>query len=84
MLPETKEVKSSQPTVKQHTLNPEELLDTKDLMHFLKISHRKTIYKLIDRGLPKIVVGHEYRFIKDEVLSFLRTTSEGRRAKKDR
>lgn len=80
-----KDAQSSQEKIKtsieSDTLPPEELLTTNELMRFLKVDHRKTIYKLIGRGLPKIVVGHEYRFIKYEVLRFLKTQSQGRKAK---
>ena len=78
-----KEVQNDQTKAKveRNTLPPEELLTTNELMCFLRVDHRKTIYKLIERGLPKIVVGHEYRFIKHEILTFLKTQSYGKKAK---
>jgi excisionase family DNA binding protein len=57
----------------------EELITTKELMRFLKVKHRKTIYDLIDEGLPVIVVGRSYRFVKREVIQFLKANSGKRK-----
>jgi len=59
--------------VKSHTL--EEFLTTQELMQLLKIKHKQTIYNLIRDGMPAISVGKNYRFIKAEVIEFLRELS---------
>ena len=56
-------------------LTQEEFLTTKELMKLFKIKHRQTIYKLIEKGLPKIMVGNSYRFIKQEIINFFKNTS---------
>lgn len=70
--------------IKMDRIAQEEFLTTKELMQLLKIKHRQTIYSLIDVGLPKIVVGRTYRFIKQEVITFLKnhpnTTGTAREA----
>jgi len=48
------------------------LLTTQELMGFLKVKHKKTIYELVNRGMPKINVGRHYRYIKSEVIDYLR------------
>ena len=50
----------------------EEFLTIHELMALLKIKHRQTIYDLIGRGLPAIRVGKNYRFIKHEVIQYLK------------
>ena len=57
------------------TLSTDEFLTTKELMTLLKIKHRQTIYSLIDEGMPKILVGRSYRFIKHEIITFLKNKS---------
>ena len=59
-------------------LRPEEFLTTKGLMKLLKIKHRQTIYNLIKEGLPTITVGRNFRFLKNEVIHFLRKNSQSR------
>ena len=61
--------------VKTQDLSADEFLTTKELMRLLKIKHRKTIYRLIDEGMPHIMVGRHYRFIKQEVVSYLKESS---------
>ena len=56
-------------------LSSDEFLTTKELMALLKIKHRQTIYDLIDGGMPVILVGRNYRFIRNEVIYYLRTRS---------
>jgi excisionase family DNA binding protein len=55
-----------------------QLLTTKEIMSFLRISHRQTIYKLIKQGMPVIIIGNKYRFIPEEVLAFLKKTSRAK------
>lgn len=50
----------------------DEFLTTQELMRLLKVKHKQTIYKLIADGMPAISVGKNYRFIKAEVITFLR------------
>ena len=57
---------------KLRVIPPDEFLTTRELMRILKIKHKQTIYTLINEGLPTIVVGKGYRFIKDEVISFFK------------
>ena len=57
---------------------PEEILTTHELMRLLKIRHRQTIYNLIKEGMPVIPVGRNFRFLKDEVIYFLRGQSQSR------
>lgn len=63
---------------KRASLAPEEFLTTKELMQLLKIRHKQTIYRLIREGLPVIAVGKNLRFIKQEVVGFLKTFSKKR------
>ena len=56
-------------------VDPDEFLTTRELMRLLKIRHRQTIYELISEGLPTLKVGRNYRFIKREVIEFLRSNS---------
>jgi len=67
-----KEVSLSMPQVKTHQVTPDEFLTTKELMALLKIKHRQTIYDLVKSGLPAIPIGRNYRFIKNEVIEYLR------------
>ena len=61
----------------------EEFLTIHELMALLKIKHRQTIYDLIDRGMPAIRVGRNYRFIKHEVIHFLKERSRLRTSNKN-
>lgn len=54
----------------------DEFLTTKELMRLLKIGHRQTVYKLIEQGMPAILVGKNYRFCKDEVIAYFKTQWE--------
>ena len=58
--------------LRRSSLSPEEILTTRELMRLLKIRHRATIYNLINHGLPVLICGKNYRFIKHEVIAFLR------------
>ena len=60
------------------SLRPDEFLTTRGLMKLLKIKHRQTIYNLIKEGLPTITVGRNFRFLKMEVIHFLRKNSQSR------
>jgi len=57
------------------SLSNDEFLTTQELMQLLKIKHKQTIYNLIRDGMPAISVGKNYRFIKAEVVEFLRELS---------
>lgn len=72
---ENNERKTEAGTVRR-ILSPDQLLTTSELMQFLKVKHRKTIYALIKTGLPKIMVGRRFRFVKEEIMEFLRNRSE--------
>lgn len=62
----------SKTLVESKRIAPEEFLTTAELMDMLKIKHRQTVYDLIKDGMPSITVGRSYRFIKAEVINFLR------------
>jgi len=49
----------------------ERYLSTAELMAMLGIS-RSTVYRLMARGMPNIMVGAVHRFPKDQVLSWLK------------
>ena len=49
----------------------ERYLSTAELMTMLGIS-RSTVYRLMAKGIPNIMVGAVHRFPKDQVLSWLR------------
>lgn len=57
------------------SISNDEFLTTKELMQLLKVKHKQTIYKLISEGMPAISVGKNYRFIKAEVIAFLKGLS---------
>ena len=59
-------------------LNPGEFCTTRGLMNLLKIKYRQTIYNLVNEGLPRIIVGRNFRFLKHEVINFLRRCSQQR------
>ena len=65
---------SNQATSKIHTssISPDEFLTTHELMKLLKIKHRQTIYSLIKEGMPAILVGKNYRFIKQDVINYFK------------
>ncbi len=61
-------------------MNKEEVLTTKEVTEYLKIS-KKTIYKLIEEGRIKTTkAGRDYRFLKSELDKFLRGETEEIRA----
>ena len=53
----------------------EQYISTKELMAFLGIS-RSTIYRLLDEGLPRLKVGGQNRFPKEEVIEWLKEREE--------
>ena len=53
-----------------------EILTTKELMVLLKVRHKQTIYRLIGEGLPAMTVGKSFRFIRGEVVNFLKANSK--------
>lgn len=59
-------------TVTSRQIADDEFLTTHELMKLLKVKHRKTIYELIKDGMPAILVGKNYRFIKHEAIGFLK------------
>ena len=50
--------------------NQEKYLSTGQLMEFLEIS-RSTIYRLMARGMPNIMVGSVHRFPLNQVVAWL-------------
>jgi excisionase family DNA binding protein len=48
----------------------EQYLSTAELMTMLSIS-RSTVYRLMAKGMPNIMVGGVHRFPKDQVLTWL-------------
>lgn len=82
MQPEAKpEAANFAAKIESATLSPEEFLTTRELMRLLKIKHRQTIYELISSGLPAILVGRSYRFIKTEVIDYLKQSRNHKRIK---
>ena len=73
-------MKETTPNLTTHVetaeIAPDEFLTTGELMKMLKIKHKQTIYNLIQEGLPVVNVGRNYRFIKKEVINFLRQQSK--------
>jgi len=53
-----------------------EFLTTYELMKLLKVKDKKTVYRFIQRGMPAIRMGRHYRFIKDEVVTFLKRKAD--------
>ena len=64
--------------ITQSEIAPEEFLTTKELMQLLKIRHKQTIYSLIEEGMPAVSVGRNYRFIRQEVIHYLKEHSSGK------
>ena len=60
------------PKVHSTALSPDAFLTTHELMKLLKIKHQQTIYALIKDGMPAILVGKNYRFIKQEVVDYFK------------
>lgn len=50
--------------------NTERYLNTRDLMDILSIS-RSTVYRLMARGMPNIMVGSVHRFPMNQVVGWL-------------
>jgi len=55
--------------------NQEKYLSTSQLMDFLEIS-RSTVYRLIARGMPNIMVGSVHRFPMTQVVEWLEDQRE--------
>jgi len=57
----------------QETKTPEEIMTTKDLESFLKVSRSK-VYELIKiDGFPAYRVGSEFRILKNELIDWVKT-----------
>ena len=56
----------------------EKYVSTAELMDTLSIS-RSTVYRLMDKGLPNIMVGSVHRFPIDQVLIWLRARGDKQR-----
>ena len=57
---------------------PSSSLTTTELMHFLKVRHKQTIYQLIARGLPVHRKNGSYRFKLEQAIEHLkRPTQKG-------
>ena len=69
------ETKERLKEVLTRTIPQDEFLTTSELMKLLKVKHPITIYRLISKGMPVIHVGRHYRFIKHEVIEFLKENS---------
>ena len=59
---------------KEKENNIERYLSTGELMDILSIS-RSTVYRLMRKGLPNLMVGSVHRFPKEQVLSWLKEIS---------
>jgi len=53
----------------------EHYLSTNELMEMLGIS-RSTVYRLMIKGMPQLMVGSVHRFPKEQVLSWLEKGNE--------
>ncbi len=60
----------------EHEKNTERYLSTGELMDILSIS-RSTVYRLMAKGMPNIMVGTVHRFPKEEILDWLREHNRG-------
>ena len=56
--------------------NTERYLSTGELMDVLSIS-RSTVYRLIAKGLPNIMIGSVHRFPIDQILTWLKEKNGG-------
>ena len=63
--------------------NTERYLSTGELMDMLAIS-RSTVYRLMEKGLPNIMVGSVHRFPIDQVLIWLRARGDKERIEETR
>jgi excisionase family DNA binding protein len=59
-----------------HEKNTERYLSTGELMDVLSIS-RSTVYRLIAKGLPNIMIGSVHRFPIDQILTWLKEKNGG-------
>jgi excisionase family DNA binding protein len=59
-----------------HEKNTERYLSTGELMDVLSIS-RSTVYRLMEKGLPNIMIGSVHRFPIDQVLTWLNEKNGG-------
>ena len=59
-----------------HEKNTERYLSTGELMDVLSIS-RSTVYRLMEKGLPNIMIGTVHRFPIDQVLTWLNEKNGG-------
>lgn len=75
-------IKAPKVKVRKVSISPEEFLTTKELMRLLRIKHKQTVYALIEEGLPMILVGRSYRFLKSEVMALLENKTVSRNGKK--
>ncbi len=57
-------------------ISPDEFLTTDELANLLKIKDKKVIYNFIREGMPAILIGKQYRFIRNEVIDFLKQRSK--------
>ena len=64
------------PRLETEKISLDEFLTTKELMQLLKIKQRKTLYNLVKEGMPSILVGRNYRYLKSEVIDYLKKCSE--------
>ena len=55
---------------KDQERNVEQYLSTRELMETLSIS-RSTVCRLMDKGMPNIMVGSVHRFPMDQVIDWL-------------
>ena len=55
---------------KEQERNVEQYLSTSDLMDVLSVS-RSTVYRLMAKGMPNIMVGSVHRFPMDQVIDWL-------------
>jgi excisionase family DNA binding protein len=56
--------------------NTERYLSTGELMDVLSIS-RSTVYRLMEKGLPNIMIGSVHRFPIDQILTWLNEKNGG-------
>ena len=61
-----------------HEGHAEIYITTRELMSMLTVS-RSTVYRLMEKGLPNILVGSVHRFPKGQVLSWLQGRSDKQR-----
>jgi len=62
---------SDEPHNASQTSTVDEVMTTADVMKFLKINRRETVYALA-RRIPHNRIGREYRFMKSDIVAFVR------------